>query len=189
MALPIQYVTPEQYLEIDAGNDFKSEYIDGTMIAMAGGSFNHNVIANNLAGLIHQALRGKPCGSAGSDQKIWTPGENYLFSDLVVYCGKAEVVRDVLVNPVAVFEVLSPSTEWLDRGSKLLAYRKIASLVHHVLVAQDAPRIEVLTKQGEHGPWSRFEAVGLDDSISMPAIDLKLALRDVYERVEFGTAG
>jgi Uma2 family endonuclease len=186
MALPIQYITPEQYLDIDAGNDFKSEYIDGMIIAMAGGSFNHNVISADLARLIGQAVHGKSCEVIGSDQKIWTPGDNYLYADVAVYCGKPEVVRDLLVNPIAVFEVLSPSTEALDRGRKLLAYRKIASLVHHVFLSQDAPYIEVLTKQEDGGLWSRFEASGMDASISLPAIDVKLALSDVYRRVEFG---
>jgi len=113
MALRQLHLTPERYLEIERGNDFKSEHVDG-----------------------------------------------------------------VLINPTVIFEVLSPSTEYIDRGVKLSSYRKIDSLVHYVLVSQNEPRVEVYTRSGDL--WSHDIVEALDATISLSALGVDLSLSDIY---------
>jgi len=181
MALSQQYLTPQQYLEIERGNDFRSEYIDGVMVAMAGPSPRHNYITTKLTKHLDNALENKPCTTLNSNQMIWAPGDSHLFSDIVVFCGEGEFVNGILVNPTVVMEVLSPSTESRDRGIKLLKYRKITSLRHYVLVSQNEPYIEVLTRENDDSQWSRQEAKGMEAQIVLPSIDVTQALSDIYK--------
>jgi Uma2 family endonuclease len=180
MALPQLYLSPENYLEIERGNDFKSEYFDGVMVAMAGPSPRHNKIATNLTRHLDVALENSACTTLNSDQMIWAPWGKYLYADVVAFCGKGEFVDGVLINPTVIFEVLSPSTESVDRGVKLSSYRKIESLMHYVLISQDEPRAEVYTKQADPTPWSRDVAVGLEARISLTAVGVELMLADIY---------
>ena len=179
MALPQLYLTPEKYLEIERGNDFKSEYIDGVMIAMAGGSPRHSKIATNVTRYLDIALDGKSCTTFNSDLMIWAPWGKYFYADVVALCGTGNFVDGVLINPTVIFEVLSPSTETVDRGVKLSAYRKIDSLVHYVLLSQTEPHVEVYTRTGEEA-WSHVIVEGLDSSISLSALGVELALADIY---------
>jgi Uma2 family endonuclease len=178
MALPQFYLTPEKYLEIERGNDFKSEYVDGVMIAMAGASPRHNKIATNLTRQLDAALENGPCTPLNSDQMIWAPWGKYFYADVVAFCGKGEFVDGVLLNPTVIFEVLSPSTESFDRGVKLSSYRKIESLVHYVLISQDEPHVEVYTKHDE--TWSLEKVDGLDARIPLTALGIELLLADIY---------
>lgn len=178
MALPQLYLTPERYLEIERGNDFKSEYVDGTMIAMAGGSPRHSKIATNVTRYLDVALDGKSCTVFNSDLMVWAPWGKYFYADVVASCGNGNFVDGVLINPTVIFEVLSPSTEVVDRGVKLSAYRKIESLVHYVLVSQNEPRVEVYTRTGDL--WSHDIVEGLDAKISLSALSVELGLSDIY---------
>ena len=77
-------------------------------------------------------------------------GGLYAYPDIVVVCGErrfADERRDVLLNPTAIMEVLSPTTEAEDRGDKFAGYRRLESLQEYVLVAQDRPHIEHYTRQ------------------------------------------
>ncbi len=106
----------------------------------------------------------------------------------MVVCGEPvyhDKHGDVLLNPTVVFEVLSPSTEAYDRGEKSLRYRnEIESLRDFVLVAQDRPRVEHFSRQPD-GTWSRAEVCGLDGVLSLPSIDCRIRLADVYDRIAF----
>lgn len=103
-----------------------------------------------------------------------------MYADVVAFCGKGEFIDGVLINPTVIFEVLSPSTESVDRGAKLSSYRRIESLMHYVLVSQDEPRVEVYTMQMDSNSWTRDVATGLEAQISLPAIGVELKLADVY---------
>lgn len=178
MALPQLYLTPEKYLEIERGNDFKSEYIDGVMVAMAGASPRHNKITTNLTRRLDAALENGPCTPLNSDQMIWAPWGKYFYADVVAFCGKGKFVDGVLINPIVIFEVLSQSTESFDRGVKLSSYRKIESLVHYVLISQNEPHVEVYTKQNDS--WSSEKVDGLDARVSLTALSIELLLSDIY---------
>jgi Uma2 family endonuclease len=113
----------------------------------------------------------------------------YRYADGSVVCGKVEVERfngdDLLLNPVLIVEVLSPSTEAFDRGDKFSYYKSIPSFREYLLVAQHRPHITHCIRQ-DNGKWEYEEANELSASLSLPTIDCTLALSEVYDGIEFG---
>src|ERR1017187_3220434 len=112
---PKPYLTPEQYLEIERAAEYKSEYFNGEMFAMSGGTLDHGRIFHNLASLLHKHLRGRSREVAGSDLRLQvSPGGLYTYPDMVVFCGKpqfADSRTDTITDATVIIEVLSPSTE------------------------------------------------------------------------------
>jgi Uma2 family endonuclease len=187
-AIPKRKLTPEEYLEIERKAEYKSEYFDGEVFAMAGAKRRHNVIAWNIGGELRQHLKGKNCEAYPADMRVFVPQTGlYTYPDLVVVCGEPQFqddIFDTLLNPILIIEVLSDTTENYDRGKKFQHYRSIESLREYVLVSQDEARIEKYVKQGD-GFWVLSEAVGLDAKIKLDAIDCELALSEVFDKVNF----
>ena len=112
------------------------------------------------------------------------PNSLYTYPDLSVACGHpqfADATVDTLINPTLLIEVLSPSTENYDRGTKAKLYRTIPSLQELLLVAQNAVEVELYRRQSD-GSWFLIEANGIDATIDLESIGYTLRLRDVYER-------
>jgi Uma2 family endonuclease len=186
-ALRLQpFVTPEEYLALERAADFKSEYFSGEMVAMSGASHRHETIAVNLTAEIRNALRGKPCKPKGSNLRVRVRRTNYLYPDLTVICGEPQFADneylDTLLNPTAIFEILSESTESKDRGFKWRLYQQIPSLEQYVLIYQDTARIEVYTRHRDVD-WLVHTEAGLTATIDLSAIGVTLALSDLYEDV------
>jgi Uma2 family endonuclease len=155
---------------------------------MAGATPAHVRITTNLTRLVGNQLDGKSCEPFDSDIQILVPDcKTVFYPDLAVTCeipGFAEGRRATLLNPTLIVEVLSPSTDRVDRGLKFDCYRTLDSLQAYVLVHQDEPRIELYTRHPD-GSW-RFEAAnGIDATIRMEEIDCELRLADIYRRVVF----
>lgn len=191
MSLPraLPTFTPEEYLSLERLSEIRHEYLDGFVYAMSGESLNHSTICFNLYGILHSQLRGTPCRGLSPNMKIRTKDESlYSYPDLAVVCGEPvfhDKHGDVLVNPTVVFEVLSPSTEAYDRGEKSSRYRtEIESLSDFVLVAQDGPRVEHFSRRPD-GSWASEEVGGLDGVLSLPSINCRVRLADVYDRISF----
>jgi Uma2 family endonuclease len=187
---PKPYLTPEDYLAIERQAEIRSEYLDGEMFAIAGGSFQHNLIVGNLVGELRQQLRDRPCGICPNDQRVRTPATGlYTYPDVVVVCGEPELEDDdhldTLLNPTLIIEVLSPNTEAYDRGKKFEQYQAIPSLAEYVLVSQEAPRVEQFLRQ-DGNRWLLAVAAGMDARIALPSIQCELALAEVYLKVVFG---
>lgn len=179
------YLSPEEYLDIERRAEFKSEYFDGVIYAMAGGSERHNLIAGNLVTELNICLRPTTCRVYPSDMKVHVPNSKKFFHpDVSVVCGEvqfADDVKDVILNPVLVVEVLSESTEAFDRGKKFSSYQQIESLREYLLVAQDEFAVEHYLRQEEG--WLYTKASGSDASLVLPALDCRLALSDIYNKV------
>ena len=144
------FITPEEYLERERAAEFKSEYYNGEIFAMSGGSRNHVLIAGNCQMALRSALKDKGCLVFQSDLRVHIPSNDlYTYPDVVVVCGEEQYLdnqKDTLVNPVLVVEVLSPSTESYDRGQKFEFYRSIASLQEYVNEHRRLPaRIDEMT--------------------------------------------
>ncbi len=118
---------PDEYLKKERLASFRSEYHSGRLVALAGASWRHNLIASNLAGAFNTRFSSGACRAVTSDQRVWSPrSHTFLYPDVVVVCGEPvfhDKERDTLINPTLVVEVLSPTTEAYDRGVKLAAYR------------------------------------------------------------------
>ncbi|HZH30904.1 MAG TPA: Uma2 family endonuclease [Pyrinomonadaceae bacterium] len=184
-SLPDSYLTPEEYLAIERRAEYKSEYVDGVMYAMAGGSERHNLIAANLITAIGVQLRERPCRVYPSDLKVRVPNSRrFFYPDVSIVCGETQFAddeQDVVLNPIVVVEVLSESTAAFDRGKKFQSYQQIESLREYLLVSQDEYVVEHFLRQDD-GHWLYTKAGGLEEAIALPAVKCRLALRDVYNK-------
>lgn len=187
-AIPKTKLTAKEYLKFERKSGMKHEYFDGEIFAMAGAKRNHNIVNQNLNGLVWQHLKNKDCESYSGDMRIFVPETGlYTYPDLVIVCGEPQFqddVFDTLLNPTLLVEVLSESTEGYDRGKKFQHYRSIESLQEYVLVSQDEAWIEKYVKRGD-GFWTLSEAVGLDSEIEFSSIECKIPLSEVYDKIDF----
>jgi Uma2 family endonuclease len=189
MSAPLQsHLTPEEYVAIERAAQFRSEYYNGRMYAMPGGSHAHAIAIHNMGRILGNLLEERPCLVTSSDLRVRVePGGLYTYPDIVVVCGKpqyADDQRDTLLNPVLIIEVLSPSTEAYDRGFKSAQYRAMASLEEYALVSQAEPRIEVYRRQGAH--WLLSEYIGLEAVCRLESVGCSLTLSAVYKNIAFG---
>ena len=183
-------LTPEEYLAIERDVPTKHEFYQGEMFAMSGASREHNQVTFNLAGSLHSQLKDRDCNAYVNDMRVKVSATGlYTYPDVVITCEKPKFedsVVDTLLNPQAIIEVLSESTEKYDRGDKFAQYRQLPSLREYVLVSQERPHIELFTKT-DAGVWMLTEAIGLESSIDIPAIACRLTLAEVYSKVEFAS--
>lgn len=188
-ASPLPRLTPEQYLSIERSAEFKSEYYDGQMFAMSGGSLPHSTIPMQLAAALVNALRGRGCRVASSDLRVRVSAKGpFFYPDLKVFCGEPQLAddhQDILLNPRVLFEVLSPSSEAFDRGLRFEAYSEIESLEEYVLVSQSKPRIEVYTRQ-QAGKWLLSSYSGMEAECRLSSLDCSVRLAEIYDGVAFG---
>jgi Uma2 family endonuclease len=179
-------LTPEEYLALERAAETRSEFFNGVMFAMAGASEEHVLIVVNVAGELRAQLRGRPCRTYSTDMRVKVSETGlYTYPDVVVVCGEPQFDdehRDTLLNPTAIIEVLSPSTEAYDRGEKFAHYQRRASLHEYVLIAQDRYRVEHYVRQPD-GQWLYSETRGLDGTLHLPSIGCDLALAEVYDKV------
>lgn len=189
--------TVEAYLEIDRAAEERYEYLDGEIYAMAGESPDHGSICMNLSVIVGSQLRGTPRRAFAKDTKVRSgpqprPGASrqglFSYPDLVVVCGPMQfhdAVRDVLLNPTLIVEVLSPSTEVFDRGEKFRRYRTwLPTLQDYLLVAQDKPLIDHYHRV-EAPRWELVSAEGLQAHVHLEALHCTLRLVEVYDRIVF----
>lgn len=185
-SVPEIFLRPEEYLAIERKAEYKSEYVDGVMYAMAGASERHNLIVGNVVASLHFPLRKTPCKVYPSDMKVRLPNaRKFFYPDVSVVCGDARFAdeeRDVLLNPLLVVEVLSESTAAYDRGKKFQSYQQIESLQEYLLVTQDEFVIEHYVRQPDD-KWLYTKATGLEASVRLPSLSCEIALSDVYDKV------
>jgi Uma2 family endonuclease len=181
-------LTPEEYLEIERKAERKSEYYQGEMFLLAGGSARHGLIAINLGRELSLELKAEPCTVYSSDVRLRvSPARFYTYPDIMVVCGEpqyADDQKDTLLNPVIIVEVLSDSTKDYDLGRKFEFYRSLPSLREYLTVAQDGPHIDHWTRQ-EENRWMLAEVNGLGQAIQLASIDCVLSLAEVYYKVDW----
>lgn len=171
------------YLDGERASEIKHEYAAGHIFAMAGASERHNRIAGNVHAHLHQATRTSDCIAFISDMRVRIDQIVY-YPDLMVCCDPADDDPYLKHSPCLVIEVLSDSTERIDRGEKLYNYRQISSLQTYVLIAQDQRRVEIYRRS--NGPDWQFESYSLaDDRIDLPCPPTQITLAEIYERIDF----
>ena len=187
---PVKRHTPQEYYALEREAEYKSDYYQGEIFAMAGGSANHSLITANVGREVGNRLKGKPCKVYESNLRLKITATGLrCYPDVSVYCGKLQFdpedsASETATNPTLLVEVLSKSTEGYDRGLKAENYRQIESLRVYVLVSQVKAHVEIFERQG-NGPWLLRDANGLDAVLKLPAIDIDLPLAEVYAGVEF----
>jgi Uma2 family endonuclease len=178
-------VSPEEYLRREREAEYKSEYIDGQIVAMSGATEKHNLITGDIYLELRSALRGRPCRVYMSDLRVRVRS-NYTYPDIAVVCEEPrfqDSALDTLLNPVLILEVLSKTTERYDRGIKFGYYRKIESLQEYVLVSQDAAHVESFPRQPD-GKWLLTEVDGLNASVQLASLQVAFKLAEIYRQVE-----
>ncbi len=179
-------LSEEEYLAQERSGEVRYEYRRGEIVATVGTSREHNLIAGDTYASLHSQLRKRPCEAYMNDMrlKIAAVGK-YTYPDIVVVCGEprfADEYVDDLLNPTAIVEVLSPSTEAYNRGEKFEHYRAIESPREYLLIAQDRYHIDHFVRQDD-GQWLLTDATGLEATLVLPSVGCQLALADVYEKV------
>ncbi len=180
--------TPEEYLALEAFSEYKSEYIDGQIIPMAGGTVHHNKLAGNLYAALNFAFRQQDYQVFIGDVRLWIPEMRiFTYPDVMVITGEPEYVNnrtDIIVNPVVIIEVLSKSTQAYDRGGKLNAYRTIPTFQEYLLVDQTRINVEQSYMTSQKQGWFR-EYDEEDEAIALASVPFQISLNDLYSKVKF----
>lgn len=192
MALGQQYIEKTHYTEAEYFGFERTafgrwEYVKGEIRQMAGGTTDHGAISSNIVRTLGNALVPRDCRVYGSDVKLHTGDGINTLPDISAICGEHQYYlgkKDVVLNPLLVVEVLSPSTEGYDRGEKFDHYQTIESLQDYLLVEQDEARVLLFTRRNSH--WEMREVKGMDGAVHLPSVDVTLALADVYASIKFG---
>ena len=178
----------EEYLERETTAEFRSEYRDGEIIPMTGGTDNHNYIALRLSSALLFALEEQPYRVFMADMRLSIPStNNYTYPDVmlvptpVVY---VEGRRDTITNPQIIVEVLSRSTGNYDRGEKFDSYRSVESFREYILIDQYKHYVEQFTK-AEDGKWWLSVYKGDEAVLSLNSVEFQISLSNIYKNVEF----
>jgi Uma2 family endonuclease len=187
MQLQTRRYTPEEYRSLEARSDDKNEYRDGEIVAMAGGTTEHNEIAGNLYAYLRSGLRGQGYKTYIGDVKLWMPQPRlYTYPDVMVIQGAP--VYDgpgstIVTNPLLIGEVLSKSTKNYDQGDKFDAYRTIPEFCEYLLLDQTQWRVMQHCKTSE-GKWLMTEYCGAAAVVALSAIDLEIPIDVLYDGVD-----
>ena len=184
--------TLEEYLELDKNSEERYEYFDGEVFAMAGGSPSHARAGGNVYFLFQLKLRGGTCEAFNSEMRVKVPAAlPYRYPDVSVVCGEPIFEKlngqEMLVNPVLIVEVLSPSTAAYDLKDKFTEYQSIESFREYLIVSQDRPHVIQHIRQSK-SRWLRIDIEGLDAEVELESINVTLSLSEIYERVTFQTS-
>ncbi|PWC52275.1 Uma2 family endonuclease [Azospirillum sp. TSA6c] len=172
------WISPQDYLAAERSAEVRHEYVDGEIFAMVGASRRHATIVGNLFVALRQAARARGCQAYANDVKVRVEAANaFYYPDLVATCADGDDDPYVVKDPVLVVEVLSDSTEAIDRREKRTNYQKIPSLREIVLVSQSERLVEVYRRDG--AGWT--VDVLRDGPVMLAALDLCLPLDAVYE--------
>ncbi len=179
-------VSEDEFLELVSKTDERLELVSGHVYAMAGGDLDHSQSIDNLAAALKAGLRGEPCRASGSNFHIHVENtSDWFIPDNAIYCEKARFVRKprrAVLDPVVVFEVLSPSTEKIDRTSKFDAYKKIAAFRDYILISLDFVRVEHFSRQNDG--WLQRTFTRLEDVVDIPSVNLSLRVADLYDELD-----
>lgn len=181
---PVETISPEEYLRLEAQSPVRHEYVAGQIYAMTGASIRHNLIAGSLYSALRSHLKASPCRVTMEGVKLHVARDNaYYYPDVMVSCDprleKLTADDAVIDQPLVVIEVLSESTAGIDRREKMSAYRKLASLKEYVLVEQNSRHAEVFRRVGDVG-WEQviYEA---GDTLELPSLEFHLPLDEIYD--------
>lgn len=181
MGEPARRTTYDEYLALEARSDTKHEYVDGVVVAMAGGTLEHARLAAEVVHLLRGSLEGRPCRIFGSDARVRVVETNRsTYPDVVVVCGevaRAPDDREAITNPVVLVEILSETTERSDRGEKFAHFRRLASLREYVLVSPDLQTVEVFRRTDAGWLFAEADRRG---ELRLESIDVTIAVESLF---------
>ena len=187
-ANPKSFLTEEEYLAQERKAEYKSEYLNGEVFAMAGGTYRHASIISDFAGELRNRFRGFSCNVVTQDMRVRvSSGGSYTYPDILVVCGPPEFLdetEDTLLNPIFIAEVLSDSTRDYDLGGKFDLYRQIPTLQEYITVEQRA--VHLITRQRQpDGAWLLRDYKDLTEAAPFPSLGTDVPLSEIYRRISF----
>jgi Uma2 family endonuclease len=177
----------DEYRAIAEITEEHSEYHDGEIVVLTGGTFDHSLIGGNIFAFLKFLLRDTQFMPINNDLRLWIP--NYrrgVYPDMMIFDGQIQFNgdrKDEVLNPILIVEVLSPSTEEYDRTDKFQMYRSIPSFCEYLLIRQNKIFVERYTKQSQVWTYSDFDS--LDQSILLDSVNTKLAIAEIYRGITF----
>jgi Uma2 family endonuclease len=186
MELATAFISVQDYLAGEENSPIRHEYLGGQIFAMSGGSEQHNRIALNIASFLRFHLRGSGCKTFIADMKVniaiaKNTADIFYYPDVMVTCDPQDTEKYYKKRPCLIVEILSPSTETLDRREKRLNYQNLPSLQEYVLVSQEEMKVEVY-RPNDAGNWSG-SVLGKDDILELKSVGLTLTMADIYDEV------
>ncbi len=171
------WISPDEYLTFERTADVRHEYVNGEVYAMVGTSRRHNVIMQNLSAVLRPSIRRRGCESYTESVKVRVEAANaFYYPDLVVTCDSKDDDPYVVHAPSLIVEVLSESTEAIDRREKRAHYQMIPSLCEFVLIAQDERRVEIYRRDGQE--WTH--ATITEGDATFESVGVTVTLDDIY---------
>jgi Uma2 family endonuclease len=177
-------MTPAEYLEWEAQQENRHEYLNGEVYAMTGGTLAHNDIALNLYSSLRAHIRARGCRMNAIDAKTQITEQGpFFYPDLLISCDPRDKAAVKFVQfPCLIAEVLSPGTESYDRGEKFAHYRRLESLQEYLLISSTKPSVEIFRLNERH-KWelTPYEA---GETMQLTSIDFECAIELLYEDVD-----
>lgn len=183
--------TEEEYWALEETAPFKNEFWAGEIVPMSGGTFSHAEIIANVVCHIGNQLKSKPCVVLGSNMRIKIAKSKKRFNtypDISIACPPFEFekrrsnVKDTLLNPRVLVEVLSPSTAEFDQNEKFDEYKLIESLTDYILIWQDRVRVKHYHKT--NGAWVEQSYNQRSDSFTLAEPEITFSLEEIYESLD-----
>ncbi len=184
------YASPEEYLEQEVKAEFRSEYRNGEVIPMPGGTPNHNQLAGNFYRDFYAQFEDSSYEAYINDVRLWIPSYKlFTYLDVMVMEGERRFLegrKDTLLDPLVIIEVLSDSTELYDRTEKFQMYRSLGSLKEYILISQYALRVDHYAID-PNGNWLFRDYEGGDSVLKLASVPFEIKLSDLYRKVNFET--
>jgi len=183
-AFESQKMTAEEYLVWESQQELRYEYCDAQVIAMAGGTKNHDKLAFNLRRALSDRVEAQGCDMTGSDVKVLVKkGVSYRYPDLAVSCDERDQSNETFYEfPTLIVEVLSPGTEAIDRIDKFKEYIQIPTLQEYVLISAEEIKVECY-RRGEGRLWL-YSQYYVREPIMLESIGIEVPIELIYRGIQ-----
>ena len=185
LAQKITALTVDEYLALEEASNIRHEFVDGYIHAMAGGTLNHNRISMDFGTLLNDRMMGKNCEAFVENIIVKISAAIYYYPDVVVAYDEIDGHESVIHNPVLVVEVLSKSTEKIDRREKMIEYQMVSGLREYAIVTQDKMQIEVYRHDNAGEAWEGEIYTEPEQEVLFASVGVKMLVSEIYKRVKF----
>jgi Uma2 family endonuclease len=179
--------TPERFLAWAETQEERYEFDGIRPVAMTGGNAGHNRITTNIHAALRSRLRGTPCSYYGPDLGVQTVGSKIRYPDALITCTKFRGTEKLAPSVVVVFEVVSPTSGWLDRIGKVREYQGVLCILRYVIVESSTAGVQALHRNDGESPWT-VHALTKDDVLDLPEIGIEFPVAEIYEDIDFDDA-
>ena len=176
-------LTVEEFLAFEEQSDVRHAYVGGEIHALVGASVRHDEIVGNIYFRLREASRARGCRLVTSDVKLQVAEDVIYYSDVILSCDPDDRAPYVLHKPLFVAEMPSPTTSVVDRREKARLYLQVPTLLSYLIAYQDEMRVDFYWRSRPDDEW-HFD-VRFDGSVTIPGIDLRLPLNEIYDGIDF----